>query len=246
MQSTQPLTVGLVGNAPLHGKKISLFRRGGEHAEFVWECFQLDEFMDLYRLTENRQKTVEQIREQLIEEHKVFPNQLKRIEWIICRTDGDAPEPIGLTAIADYQKHNQRGEFLIGIPEKHNQRPGIGLEASLLVMEFGFNQLHLHKLMSFVYGYNSASQHNTLELGFIQEGHLRDHLFYKDKGFVDMYQNGMLDSDFRSNQRLARLSTRLLGRDITQLPPEPELLPLEPHRDAFKKALKKAAQERQL
>ncbi|WP_292924187.1 hypothetical protein [Nitrosomonas sp.] len=36
-----------------------------------------------------------------------------------------------------------------------------------------------------------------------------------DGKFLDVYGNGMTLNDFRSNTRIAKLSRRLLGRDIT-------------------------------
>lgn len=97
-------------------------------------------------------------------------------------------------------------------------RVGIGVEASLLVFDFAFNQQRLNKLLTYVYGSNLQAQASTLALGFRQEGHLKNHFYLGEKaGFCDVFQNGMLQNEFRENARLKRLSLKLLGRDVTKL-----------------------------
>ena len=225
MNTDAPLTVQPLGLAPLQGKRLRLERRAPQHTDFIWKCRQDRRFWELYRMTDDPNETLDQIRAKLTEESKLLPHQLRWLEWVIIRSDQN--KPIGLAAVADYQPQHQRGEFLIGILNPDDQRNGIGLEASLLVLDFSFNYLKLHKFMSFVYGYNQSSQQNTLQLGFIEEGHFREHMFIPNKGYIDLYQNGLLESDFRNNARLSKLSQRLLNYDATKCPPEPEILSSE-------------------
>ncbi len=223
--STEPhVGLNLALLKPLQGRRVSLVRRAPQYAEFIINCVQNAQFINLYRLSENRQQTAEQLRQRLAEEESLLPQQLHRVEWVILRHEQNAQghlnvRPIGLAAIADYQSNHGRGEFLIGIPEPAEQRMGVGLEASLLVLDYAFNALKLNKLISFVYSHNQNSQANTLQLGFTQEGFLREHIHNAHYGYVSLYQNGLLITEFRSNQRLSRLSSRLLGYDVTQAPP---------------------------
>jgi len=236
------ISVNLAVLAPLQGRKLRLQRRAPEHAEFIQQCRQNQAFMDLYRLTEKRSESLSALRESLAEELTLVPPQLRRFEWVIVRhLPGEAEKLIGLAAVADYQVNHQRAEFLVGIVEPADQQPGIGLEASLLVLDFAFNQLALHKLISFVYGYNPISQENTLALGFTQEGLLREHLHLNSLGYIDLYQNGLLASDFRHNARLSKLSQRLLGYDITRPPTPAQALPKQRLLD-LEQALKRLAQ----
>ncbi len=237
MDTDASITLQVIGLAPLRGKRLRLERRAPQHADFILKCRQDRRFWELYRMTDDPNETIEQIHDKLVEENKLLPHQLRWLEWVIFRIDEN--KPIGLAAVADYQPQHQRGEFLIGIVDPNEQKAGIGLEASLLVLEFAFNYLKLHKFMSFVYGYNQSSQQNTLQLGFVQEGLFREHMFIPEKGYIDLYQNGLLESDFRNNPRLAKLSQRLLGYDVTQLPPQPEILSQEQLKD-FENQLKNA------
>ncbi len=218
------LTVSPIGTELLWGRKVVLERSNPTHASFLLKCYQDDDFMNLYRLAQERRETLAQIAARLDEEQTFQPQQLKRIEWVIHQYKIDVQNqleksPIGLISLADYKPIYQQAEFLIGILASDKRQTGLALEASLLVLDFVFNQLRIHRLTAYVYGYNQNAQKNVVELGFKQEGVLRDHVRTK-KQFVDLYANGMLEQDFRENKRLARLSKRLLGGDITVAPPE--------------------------
>jgi len=214
------LTISPIGVQPLRGRRIVLQRSNSEHAEFMHRCYQDAEFMNQYRLAQIRTESIEEIRERLAKEHEMQPQQRRCIEWVILDVGGgEALTPIGLASLADYIASYNRAELLVGILDKSKLKTGSALEATLLIMDFAFNTINLHKLTSLVYGFNDAAQQNTLQLGFSQEGYLLDHIHYPKLGFVDMYQNGLLENKFRANKRLSSLSKRLLHRDITH-PPE--------------------------
>ena len=125
-------------------------------------------------------------------------------------------QPIGIANLVEIQFVHRRAEFLIGLPNPEDHASGIGLEATLLVLDYAFNRVGLNKLTTFVYGDNIRSQQNTRALGFVQESCLREQIWEQTSGkFLDLYGNGMTLSDFRANKHLSKLSQRLLGRDIT-------------------------------
>lgn len=124
-------------------------------------------------------------------------------------------DPIGLANLADIDLHHRRAELLIGIPAGQKRARGAGLEATLLAVGFAFNRARLNKLTSLVYEGNEPAQRNALELGFKQEGFRPQHLRVAGGDYLGVFENGMTVADFRANRRLARLSRRLLGRDVT-------------------------------
>ena len=205
-----------VGLQALQGECVRLVRSSPEYVDFIHQCYLNDSFMDLYRLAQSRTINKADLNKRLAQEQNKLPQELKRIEWVILKQDEQQFLPIGLAALADHQVKHQRAEFLLGIPDTQNREGNIGLEASLLVLEFAFNLVHLHKVTSFVYGYNTDAQKNTEHLGFKQEGFFAEHLQTK-MGFIDLYQNGLLSADFYQNKKLSALSRRLLKRDITQV-----------------------------
>ena len=125
----------------------------------------------------------------------------------------------GFASLSAIDAAQSQAEFMLGIVEQEQIKTGIALEASLLVLDYAFNHEGLHKLCSFVYGNNPLAQKNTLALGFKNDGVLEKHLQLQTSlDFLDVYQNSLLQEQFRNNRRLSRLSSRLLGVDVTRKP----------------------------
>jgi len=213
-------TLGLDIYESLWGKRLVLEVLSPEHADFLSTCYANDAFMSAYRLSQTRDLKSQALHEGLVKKKQRLVMQVQGIEWVIRRQNdsaGNKGEFLGLAALADYKAGHNRAEFLIGFLRPEDARAGLGLEASLLVLEFAFQKIKLHKLISLVYGFNTSAQINTLHLGFSQEALFREHYFnpYQNK-FIDLYQNGLLARDFFGSKSLSRWTNRMLGRDITQ------------------------------
>ncbi len=199
--------------APLDGKQFYLRRYKADDAAYLHQCYLNASFMDLYNRYIPRHLHVDELAVSLAQAHTKHPCQLKTVDWIIVRKT--THEPVGIASLVDIQYQHRRAEFQIGLPDPADHTRGIGLEATLLVLDYAFNRVGLNKLVTIIYSYNVSSQKNTLALGFEQESYLREQLIDKESGKpIDLFGNGMTLRDFRQNIRLSRLSTRLLGRDI--------------------------------
>ncbi|MCK5831087.1 MAG: GNAT family N-acetyltransferase [Methylococcales bacterium] len=209
----------------LEGRRILLEAVKPDHAEFLARTYKLDDFMDCYRLAQDRSLNVEDIRTRLENEKDISPQQLKCIEWVIkLRSNSGKEEAIGIASLADYQVAHNRAELLVGINDPKYRNSGLGIEATLLILEYAFQQISLHKVVIFVYSFNQIAQDTSLHLGFQQEGFLRDHYFnHRDGHFIGLYQSSFLASDFYKNIKVSRWSKRLLGRDITLKKLQPEI-----------------------
>lgn len=210
---SENLQLNAWGSSKLEGQRLSLVRTAEQHAAFLQSCYLNTAFMSLYRLLHHssQQPSLSQIEQRLAAESQLPPHYF---EWIIERhSDG---QPIGLASLADYQPNHGRAEFLLGLLNPAMQPAGMGLEASLLVLEFAFNTLQLHKLSALVYSHNISAQRNVLHLGFHSEGLLREHLQHKQQ-WIDIHQNSLLEREFRASTALRRWSSRLLKRDITEI-----------------------------
>lgn len=208
----------LAARTPIQGKRVVLEKLAPEHAEYLHEIYKNDDFWKSYRINENRSRTLEEIRQRLLEESRYSPAQIRKCEWVVFRVQNANKTPIGLAGILDLIESQNRAEFLIGIVNPKDRLHGIGLEASLCVFDFAFNRQNLHKLVSLIYTDNKSSQLNTISLGFSREGELRKHFRKNSTGvYLNVIQNGLLLEEFRESARLSRFSRRLLGRDITAL-----------------------------
>lgn len=200
---------------PLEGKKLHLRRYCEKDAAFLHSCYQNETFMAQYNHYIPRHQYLEDLKTKLQQASKKHPCQLKAIDWIILSKN--TGQPVGIANLVDIQFAHRRAEFLVGLPNPENHASGIGLEAVLLILDYAFNRVGLNKLTTIVYGDNISSQKNTIAVGFTQECYQREQILDSVSGqFIDLYGNGMTLSDFRANNRLVKLSKRLVGRDITR------------------------------
>lgn len=214
------LEVDPIWLVPLDGKNLYLRRYQQEDAAYLNQCYQNAVFMRQYNHYIPRHQHMADLAAKLQQAHAMHPCQLRTVDWVIFRKN--AAQPVGVANLVEIQLAHRRAEFQIGLPDPGDHASGIGLEATLLVLDYAFNRVGLNKLTTVVYGDNAVSQKNTLALGFIQESYLREQLIDASNGkFLDLYGNGMTAGDFRANTRLSKLSRRLLKRDITA----PSVLP---------------------
>jgi Tfp pilus assembly protein PilF/RimJ/RimL family protein N-acetyltransferase len=203
--------------APLDGKKLYLRRYREEDAVFLRQCYQNTTFMAQYNHYIPRHQRAEELAIKLREVHDLHPRQSKSVDWIIVKKKSN--QSVGIANLVEIQFIHRRAEFLIGLPNTEDHAQGIGLEATLLVLDYAFNKVGLNKLTTAVYEDNLSSQHNTLAIGFVQESYLREQIIDPMTGnFHSIYGNGMTLNDFRHSKRISRLSKRLLGKDITLTP----------------------------
>lgn len=73
---------------------------------------------------------------------------------------------------------------------------GVMSEAVELLLDFGFSELSLHKIMARVYEENMPSRKLLEKLGFRREGLLREHEFHKGKFFDTVYY-GLLRREWK-------------------------------------------------
>ncbi|MFZ5776230.1 MAG: GNAT family N-acetyltransferase [Thermodesulfobacteriota bacterium] len=213
VQAWQLATVAPVWLAPLEGKRIRLRRYAEEDAEFLHRCFRDSFFMEHYNHNIPQGRTVEVLKNKLRKAATLHPCQSRTGDWVIERQGSG--EPLGIANLVEIQFAHRRAEFLIGMPDPAQRTAGLALESTLLVLDYAFNRVGLHKLTAIVYANNLYAQKNVESLGFVQESHLREQMLEQASGrFLDLYGYGMTQGDFRGNARLGRLSRRLLGRDV--------------------------------
>lgn len=207
---------------PLVGGKLRLRMQTPDDEDFLLRCFSDQAFMNKYHRFMANSQTKQGIGNNLKRNPRYSVLKQKSVQWLIEHAGSGSQEnqcyrPIGLASLAEIQLSHQRAEVLIGFPGQAHRGHGIPLAAMLLLLDFVFNRIGFNKLTSIVYGDNPYSQRSTLALGFSQEGFRPRQLRDLNTGaWLDIYDNGLLQSDFRTQARLARLSGHLLGFDITR------------------------------
>lgn len=195
------------------GRSLTLRQTQPDDAPILLRAYEDESFIRLYR-SNNAKQTEAQLRQTLEKRANIPPSKVGYLEFMIIHKTHGA---IGVAALGDYSALHKRAEYLIGLFEENRRYAGYGIETTMLVLDLAFNIYKLHKVYSYVYEYNDFSQKNMMSFGFRHEGTLEKHHFLlRDQRFVDLHLNGMTEARFRQNTRIAHLSQRLVGRDITQ------------------------------
>ena len=85
--------------------------------------------------------------------------------------------PIGSIYFKDINVQYKSAEFGIFIGEDEARNKGNGTVAAKAFVEFGFKELHLHRIMLRLLENNHAAYRSYLTVGFEQEGLFRDMVF---------------------------------------------------------------------
>jgi RimJ/RimL family protein N-acetyltransferase len=110
-------------------------------------------------------------------EKKVFKGLVH--QFIICmNTDGF---PVGSIYLQNFEEDNKKAEWGIYIGEERAYGKGVGTEAARLILDYAFENLGMHKVVSRVLAYNKASIRMNEKAGYVKEAYLKDELFIDGK-----------------------------------------------------------------
>ncbi len=120
--------------------------------------------------------------------------------WLInARKDRKAADavPIGTVGIMDIDRRNRRCEFgPIFIGELDFRGQGLASDAEILVLDYCFNHLGLHKVAAHVTESNAEVIPFHEAAGFKRDIVLRDHIFRQGR-FEGLHLLSCLDNEFR-------------------------------------------------
>jgi len=145
-------------------------------------------------LTVNRPSNGEQVRE-------FFENAISSDEsasFLICASGEDTdddPEPVGSVVLFDEDERAGTATIAYWVVPEH-QGEGYCTEATALLCEYAFGERRLNKLRADVLATNDASRGVLENLGFVEEGLLREEKYVYGK-YVDVHRFGLLADDWR-------------------------------------------------
>ena len=194
--------------APVLGRSLSLRRLGLRDARHVHEMLQKPEFVRFYS---RGLPTALPAVEGWLKAAQTPRWPVRRIEFVVVCNK--TQQVIGLASLAELSVDDRRAELLIGIrpTEKSSALGSAGIEAASLLMHFAFERIGLNKLMSYVYDDNPHALENTLHLGFVREGQLKNHVWDKALNrFLSIHVQALLRDDYEGNALLQKLRARYL------------------------------------
>jgi RimJ/RimL family protein N-acetyltransferase len=119
-----------------------------------------------------------------------------RVHFIIEAVNGNVSQPIGSIGLGMIDHRNQTAVMGIAIGEKDYWKKGYGTEAVQLLIDYGFKQLNLNRINSYVFAPNTRSLRMHEKVGFIKEGICRQ-TCYKNGRLVDEVVFGLLREEWR-------------------------------------------------
>lgn len=104
---------------------------------------------------------------------------------------------IGIVGLKNVDFINSSSEVYIYIGDEKYWGKGYGTEALHKLVEFGINELNLHRIYLYVFDYNERAISSYEKLGFKIEGILRDSLYkggkYHNKILMSLLSNELLN-----------------------------------------------------
>ena len=119
-----------------------------------------------------------------------------KANFVIEAIDGDSSKPIGNTGLNSISPKDHHATFGIAIGEKDCWSKGYGTEAARLLINYGFEQLNLHRINSSAFAFNERSLRLHLKVGFKEEGRQREGI-YKNGKFQDLVGFGILRAEWK-------------------------------------------------
>ena len=97
-------------------------------------------------------------------------------QLIICIKDDTSEEgiPVGSVYIRDIDWNHNKAEYGIFIGEESARGKGIGSQAAVLMIQYCFQELKLHRLFLRVFADNKQAIRSYEKAGFVKEAYLKD------------------------------------------------------------------------
>jgi RimJ/RimL family protein N-acetyltransferase len=171
----------------LHGSRVRLDPLGPQHLDSVWSGLHDP---DTLRLTGTRGHFD---RSAVATHLATIGSADDRADWAIVDTEtGDYLGEIVLNELdEDNASMNFRIALLPGIPGR-----GYGTEASIVLLDFAFGRLGLHRIFLDVYSFNPRALRSYEKAGFVIEGRQRHTLNWGGE-WADSILMGILSTDPR-------------------------------------------------
>jgi len=118
-----------------------------------------------------------------------------QINLAIVAVDGD--RHIGNCGFNTIDFVNRCAEFGILIGERDAWGQGYGPEAARLILEYGFQELGLHRIELGVYSFNERAIRAYEKVGFVREGAERE-AYFRHGEFHDHIRMSVLESEWRT------------------------------------------------
>lgn len=172
----------------LRGENIYLSTLEKNHCQILWEAFEYDTL-------------------NMTEPLNVGHSVVKADDWFneIQRLQGEKHVRLGVflndnavigdVALQDIDWRNRSCSIGLGIQKLEHRSKGYGSEAVRIMLEYGFNNLGIHRVWAETLESNIGAQKSLEKSGFVLEGCSRKAIYFAGRYF-DKFHYGLLRSDY--------------------------------------------------
>lgn len=129
---------------------------------------------------------------------KTSSNSNEHVEFTVRKTSDD--RLIGFVALFDLNIRNHSCELGIGIAKSEDRAKGYGTEILNLILDYGFNNVNMHKIKLTVYPFNTGAVKAYTRVGFVKEATFKQEVFYNGQ-WVDIDQYVIFQDDWYAMQK---------------------------------------------
>ena len=176
----------------LKGKKVRLRALEDGDAEVLQKWYMDRDFHRAYDAYDSND--IDSIRDEIARSQEgIYDPRITKLTFMVLRERDQ--KPIGVCCLRDIDRLSGNAELLLGIGEKDMRLAGYGLDLLIVLLDFAYYELGLHKTYMRILENQPYGLQNAVKFGYKPEGHLRDQAFV-DGGYVNVFILGMLKSDY--------------------------------------------------
>lgn len=131
-------------------------------------------------------------REKILQWYRTRNEQNNRLDLAVV--DKESNQVIGEVVFNEYDEETNNVNFRVLLSEASCNK-GLGTEALSLFIQYGMEELELHKIGLEVYSFNPRAEKVYQKVGFKLEGIKREEFIY-NREYIDVKIYGLLKSDY--------------------------------------------------
>jgi RimJ/RimL family protein N-acetyltransferase len=128
---------------------------------------------------------------------EIISNIIKKQDPVFSIIDLETDTPIGRCMFFNVDQVNRKAMLGIGIGKKDYWNKGYGLDATKLLLDYGFNLLNLNNIMLGVFSYNQRAINCYRKIGFKEIGRRRKSKIIGGRMFDEVFMD-ILAEEFES------------------------------------------------
>jgi RimJ/RimL family protein N-acetyltransferase len=130
--------------------------------------------------------------------HSIASDKTRR-DFIVCLLENDFP--IGFCGFVNIDTKNSKAEMYMAVGHKEYWGKGFAADISKVLMEYGFEELGMNRIYSYVWSENERMINLNKKFGYVTEGLLREDIFSHGE-FRSSYMMSILKDEYLNNKEI--------------------------------------------